>query len=427
MNINSIIVALIATFIFIFVINTFMGIFFDGYRRSTKVVVLSYLFYSILAMINLFILQNFSLSHPLLMGIAYFIISLNYDATMVKRVVAVICLYLLCFAIEIVIVASLILFFLTPLGISSEVLSGNFNLLIPIHVAFYLLCRWLKRFKNIKKDIHLPKFWFITLLTQIIIIVAIFTSMIWLPLTAFLNAVILLAFNLFILFLYNSISEAYEEKLKVALHSQEKQYYLSQSEMMNDSVEQMKAFKHDIRNHLVTLKEYTEKGNLAETLNYFDKLLGDVEANGIYSDTGNIPFDSIINYKFRHAEKDGIKLTLNLSLPQTLHIDTSDIVTILGNLLNNALEAVEKVTDKWIRLDIVFDKGCLFIQIDNSFDGVITYSEEKQYPATLKLVAEHGYGFKNISQSIDNYHGELQTSHTGNVFSAIVFLYVSDK
>lgn len=433
MNIISLIIVLIATFIFICAIKVFMEVFFHKYRKSNKVIILSYSLYVVLMLLYLFVIQNFALAHPLfpifhpaLMISAYFIIARNFVATNLKRLVAALSFYMLVFAIEITVMNSVALFILVPLNLSLDILSWNFVFLLLVHLAVYLFCRWLRRLENIKKDIHLPNFWRMVCLTQLLFIGAIFSVTIWPLMNAFLNALIIFAFNIFILYLYNSIAEAYEEKLKVELHAREKQYYLSQSEMMTESVEQMKAFKHDIRNHLVTLMAYTEQGNSAEALTYFNQLLIDVEANEVYSDTGNIPFDSIINYKLRNAKQDQIKLTLKFSMPQKLQMEASDVIKILGNLLDNALEAVEKVADKWINLDIEFSRGCLFIKIENPFDGVVAYSEITEQVISSKDTNNRGYGLKNVSQAVDHYDGEMRITHDNHIFAVTAILYVND-
>jgi len=429
MSFVSVLIFLIATVIFVFAIHNFMGVFFEKRKTSTKQMLLSYSFYAVLALISTFFLLGHHLFHPLSMGAAYFMISLNFEATMVKRLVSVTSLYLLAATVEVLMMSFLWLFILTPLGVAVESFIGNFDALIKytlvIHLAFYLFTQALKRFKSIKKSLHFPAFWGGVLFVQLTIIVALHTAMFWLPLNTFINGLILLIYNLAIFYLYNTISETYDKNLKIALHVQEKKYYLSQSELMNKSVEQTKAFKHDMRNHLIALRTYVEQGTVSEALHYFDRLLGEIEVDELYSDTGNIPVDSIINYKFKDALKNQIKLNVNLSIPQDLPVETNHLVNVLGNLLDNALEAVEKVTEKWISLDIEFNHGCLFIKIENSFDGHLVYSEENQM-LTSKISDGHGYGLKSIAQTVDVYNGELKMTSTDHVFSVTVLLYASE-
>jgi len=115
----------------------------------------------------------------------------------------------------------------------------------------------------------------------------------------------------------------------------------------------IKKFKRGIvitylRNHLAILKTYAVSDTPKEIENYLDRLLGMIENGDLHSDTGNIAIDSIINYKLLNVKKDEVKLDINLLIPTDISIDATDIVTIFANLLDNALETVEKVNDKII-------------------------------------------------------------------------------
>ncbi|MCL2621064.1 MAG: GHKL domain-containing protein [Defluviitaleaceae bacterium] len=98
--------------------------------------------------------------------------------------------------------------------------------------------------------------------------------------------------------------------------------------------------------------------------------------------------------------------------------------------MDNALDAVSKASEKIIKLDVEFGKGGLFVKVENSFNGEIIYAtdtaEDRKRIASTKNSEEHGYGLRNIQQSIEKYDGYMNTSHTENIFSSIVFLYVDD-
>jgi sensor histidine kinase regulating citrate/malate metabolism len=110
-----------------------------------------------------------------------------------------------------------------------------------------------------------------------------------------------------------------------------------------------------------------------------------------------------------------------LLIPVILNIETADIVTILGNLLDNAVDVVAKTENKMINLDIEYNRGSLFIQINNTFDSVVKYDNE--HIVTLKDSDEHGYGLKNIKRSVEKYNGYVDISHKENIFSVAIILY----
>ncbi|MCL2215863.1 MAG: GHKL domain-containing protein [Defluviitaleaceae bacterium] len=258
------------------------------------------------------------------------------------------------------------------------------------------------------------------------------------------------AFTIF--FLYNHLSKAVENNVKSALHTQEKEYYFTQCRLMQKSVENIKSMRHDMKLHLATARDFISTDKTVEATAYLNGLLGDIEESGVYSNTKNIAFDSIINFKLNNAKQENIKLDIRLLIPPALSIEVADIVTIMGNLLDNALDAVSKVEEKKIKLDIEYSRESLFIQVENTFDGVVkcgnlrskflhqpisaaavrrhglkhdNNADDKRI-ATRKSGGEHGHGLKNIRKSVEKYNGHIDITHDENIFSVTVLLYVDD-
>jgi sensor histidine kinase regulating citrate/malate metabolism len=198
---------------------------------------------------------------------------------------------------------------------------------------------------------------------------------------------------------------------------------------MQESLEKMKSYRHDMKIHLAALKDYTVDNQSAA--DYLNTLLGDIKESEVYCNTGNIAFDSIINFKLNNAGEENIKPEITVSVPAALNIEVTDIVTIIGNLLDNALDAVAKVEEKIIRLNIRFSQGNLFINMDNTFDGKVKYVKdnagEETCITTLKEGDQHGYGLKNIRQSVEKYNGNVEVTHTAKIFSVGLHLCVDDN
>jgi len=298
----------------------------------------------------------------------------------------------------------------------------------------YVISLLFLKVKNIKKisTFFPPMFWISALMISGLSSIGLIMTMVYLhQVIAMIFVIIVLGINVLVLYLQDSLSAAYEDKLKSTLHTQEKEYYFTQCKLMQESVENIKTIRHDMKLHLATTRDFTVRGKANEATDYLDGLLGDIKKKEIYSNTGNTAFDSIINYKLNDAKQENIKLDLRLLIPPTLNIETADIVTILGNLLDNALDAVAKVRDKAIKLDIEYSKESLFIQVENTFDGVVEYEKGKN--GTEKIIAtrkdgdNHGYGLKNIRKSVEKYNGHVDISHDDNVFSIGVLLYVNDN
>ncbi|MCL2367915.1 MAG: GHKL domain-containing protein [Oscillospiraceae bacterium] len=354
------------------------------------------------------------------------VIALNYESVAVKRVAAVAAGHYVMLSTTVINAAFMRhfptawLFEHAPLG------------LLFISLFIYLMALTVfPLFKHIKKtEVNLNKLWFPLIIFPIahtaielfhtINLPAVFVSV---------NVFSTLGFILIFFFLYNIISKVFEDALQSALHAQEREYYFSQCKLMQESVDKMKAYRHDVKLHLAALKEFTADNEAAAE--YLNTLLGDIEESEVYSDTGNIAFDSIINFKLKDVLRDNIDLSVKIFLPPELNIEVADVVTILGNLLDNAFEAVAKVADKRIKLTIEANKGNLFIKLDNSFDGAVNYApgQNGAEPVILsrKEGGNHGYGLRNIQKSVEKYNGQMDITHGDNLFSVVILLYVDGK
>jgi len=439
MNVVAIIGFLVRDLFYVLAAERFMGIFFEKRKISFKTVIWLYISFFVLvnAVYPNFIEHIYSYTYLVTLLIQFFIIvllvfifSLTYEGFMIKKLVATAYICVI-FTVVLWVTIGIVyaLFFIDRPAISFISWHTEILILLIASISAYLLAILLNRFEKIKRNnVAMPKIWTLIILVQaLMVLLLVYVMVTWEYLGfpfIFIVLVILFAANIFILHLYNSFSETYEEKLNAALQAKEKTYYLSQLQLIQKSVEHMKSFKHDIKNHLAILKSYALNDNPQKAIAYADKLLDIVGKGNIHSDTGNLAIDSIINYKLLNAAQEGIKLDINLLIPMDIQVDETDVVTLLGNLLDNALEAVEKVSDKWIKLDIEFNRGLLLIKIENAFDGEALRLDDKKQMMTSKVEDGHGYGLKNITQSIGKYDGDIKIAYTEHIFSVVVCLYV---
>ena len=445
MSLTIVAYSLIYLFVITLSIERMMGVFFSKRRKSLLVTigsyVLFYLYYIVATLSGLSLLTNDSLFLLIVALIAsvsgvamYYIISLNYESSMAKRLIAAICSYLY-------VTISTTTIFLSIVGIDGDfaylatLSNATFIYMIAAGFLTYIVAALLRRYRHIRKNtVSSPVFWIASVVIpifsiSIIVITGIlFASIDPFPQSVAIVFVMLFLINVLTFYLQDTLSAAYEDRLKSALYGQEKEFYFSQIQLMQESVKKVRSVRHDMNFHLATLKDFSVENKVAT--DYINNLLGDIDEGEIYSSTGNIAFDSIINFKLKTAKEDNIKLDLSLFIPSVLNIEIADTVTILGNLLDNAIDAVAKIEDKIIRLDIEFSKSNLHIKIDNSFDGNIKYADgkggEKKRITTLKSGDEHGHGFKNIRKSVEKYNGHIDVTHNDNIFSVGILLYVDD-
>jgi len=355
-----------------------------------------------------------------------FVVSLNYEGTWKRRIVAPVILLGIGMATDIGIMQTFGLAHTAFFG--EHVMHTTVSMAVSTLAAF-MVAFLLGKFKNLRKGINIsPRQLALIVVLPLSSYVLLMLFAVYADMPTFaslLASVIVFGTNVFVFYLHDSLSAAHEEKLKSMLHSKEKEYYVAQCQLMQESAERARSIRHDMKAHLVTLKEFATKNRAGSASEYIDNLLGDIDESKACCETGNLTFDSIINYKLKDIEKSDIKLDMNLQIPPALNVDDADIVTITGNLLDNALEAVAKVEEgKFIKLNIVLDNGALLIKMENAFNGEIKYLDKKdgREIASLKGGCAHGHGLKNIKRSVDKYGGYVKIAHADNVFSAKILL-----
>jgi sensor histidine kinase YesM len=402
-----------------------MGVFFEKRRTNRTIFISSYLLYFVLNSLA-YLLFGMAIVNLITSLFAYSIISLNYESSKLKRVVAVVCSYAYIVAIEVIVSVALT----SQQPALYEVFDMNIHGYLAIGLIAYFASTLLRKFKNIRIGrISSPM-----VLVAIIAIPSVSVISLAIVMTnlqqvhALIVMSIIFGINILVFYLHDTLSVTYQSKLESTLHAQEKEYYYAQCQLMQESVAQVKSIRHDMKMHLATATGFIENDNVQEAEGYLKKLLGNISASEVYSDTGNIALDSIINFKLKNAVEDNVKLEISILAPPVLDVEAVDIVTILGNLLDNALDAVAKVEDKVIRLNVEHVKGNLFIKVENTFDGELKYLSEKsgagEMPATRKEGSEHGHGLANIRRSVEKYSGDLGIAHDGGVFSVSVLLYL---
>ena len=425
MSFNSIVYFLFLI-IYTLAVKKFMNVFFEKRRTTAFVSAIIYSLLPISVMIRLLMaergmpmLESESSEFILVSLPLLFFITLNYEASMLKRIVATLYVLLTLISIGNLVGNLIVNNFIPDDWIVSCTTVCNAISYVILYLSAVLMLKYFKHIR--KKAFDFPAFWGLALLVAINMLSLGFLFQEVVPLIIYLYfAIFTWAANVFlVLFLNNSLSLAHENTLKLELDKQEKEYYFAQCQLMQESAEQVKAIRHDIKSHLATLKDFTTSGSMDDIKSYLSGLVSDIEKSEIFSNTGNIAFDSIINYKLRNVKTDNIKLDLGIAVPPQINIEIVDIVTILGNLLDNALEAVVKANEKMIKVDIKYSKGGLFVKIENSFNG-----EVKNSHTSLKDSTEHGYGLKNVKQSVEKYNGHMKITHTDNIFSVGIFLYV---
>lgn len=240
-----------------------------------------------------------------------------------------------------------------------------------------------------------------------------------------LTGVGLLAVNFFIFWLYNLLSDTlFRQYENEALHWKV-QGYASQIDVMLDSEEKVKALRHDMKHHLGELKAMAAKGKNGEILDYIDDMEEFMGNSGETIMSGNVEIDGVLNYMIKRARSELADVKVQVQLPEAVG-HSFDINVILGNLLENAIEAAAKTEEKRLDVKVRMKQGILRIEVENSFDGRLRQSP--QGLLTTKCKSEyHGIGLKNVQKMVEKYDGSMEICGEGNTFRVSLLLYLGEN
>ena len=183
----------------------------------------------------------------------------------------------------------------------------------------------------------------------------------------------------------------------------------------------MRGWRHDYHNHIQAMLALTDKPQQLRA--YLLKLNSDLTTVDTVIKTGNVMVDAILNSKLSLIQSRQINLHAKAVVPSDLRISEIDLCTVIGNLLDNAMEAClkqERDSERFVRVYIGILKKQLYISVQNSSGQQIKKSG-KTYIST-KNSESHGFGLKRIDRIVAKYDGYINRQNEEGIFATEVLL-----
>ncbi|MDR3288857.1 MAG: GHKL domain-containing protein [Peptococcaceae bacterium] len=410
-----------------YTIYKYMGIFFARRRSERTIELASYGVYFLLIStiyITLAIPTVTLVSNLLL----FCLLTLNYSSTWKTRFMAVVCIYAILLSSEIVPFV-----FIHLLDLNTSLLSSDPEVQLMItHIASnivaYTIMLLMSHFQMIKAAHSIsPLQWLAiflipsgTVFTTIILVFETSSDHFGLILV---SVCILFLINILVFYLYNSLAQSYQDRMERNLLKQQNDAYLKQMRIITQSQEQLKILQHDMKKHMATLQAMIEKDQRQDALRYLQQAFQLSPPLEAHVHSGHAEIDSILNYKISEAQTRNVTVETRLQIPEELSIPVFDLVAILGNLLDNAIEATAQTTgERIIRIRIDLDRSTLYLSVTNPFRGELKGGG--QYRPTTRPDAEgHGYGLTIVRHAVAKYHGTMNITCANQIFQTDILLY----
>ena len=241
------------------------------------------------------------------------------------------------------------------------------------------------------------------------------------PFFVTITSVVILALVILIIWSYDMLTQQYQKAKKSDMLDMKNQVYKNELTILREQEEAVRRMRHDTKNHCLALRELARQGENEKVIKYLQQVLDNVESEHIWMQTGNPEMDGFVNYKFSQAQKLGITCSVDARIPRGLQLNEFDLAGILGNLLDNALEAAQGCTDAWIRLSLSYDKQVLNLLLSNSYQGKLKIRNGRLLTHKWDT-SKHGYGMESMKRSVEKLQGQFMVEHTTDQFTVHVML-----
>lgn len=236
-----------------------------------------------------------------------------------------------------------------------------------------------------------------------------------------LRSAIALIFSVLASLLYKNILELARNRneLNISVCQQAANY-----QEMNQLNEELRVFRHDLKNHMLSLSSLLEKQDISQAREYIAALSETLTATTKIVNTENYIFDAILAEKLEKARARQIQVDREVLIGKQLNIKNSDWSILFGNALDNAIEACERVTDTTPRISIFiqYSGNILQTRISNTAAEKPTMSG-KSLISTKNDPHNHGIGLKNIQAIVKKYNGVIETRYEDGIFTLSFLLF----
>lgn len=183
---------------------------------------------------------------------------------------------------------------------------------------------------------------------------------------------------------------------------------------------QVRTLRHDLRNHLTALRGLVELGEDGKALQYIDRLADSPALRGGKRLCENDAANAVLSAKAEAMGRAGLTADFSVSLSKELPLSDVDLCALLGNALDNAMEAAQQAEDKTVTLRCRESKGLFMLRVENAYAG-----ERSPDLATTKADrSSHGFGLAGMREIAERLGGSLETRAAGGRFQLVVCLPV---
>ena len=194
-----------------------------------------------------------------------------------------------------------------------------------------------------------------------------------------------------------------------------------QYNMITEKIEKTRKSRHDIHHHINVVYQLAKENKIEQLIEYLEEYnkIDSTKEPMVYCNNSTV--DAILNHYILLAKDNGIEVHLNVALPEELKIRDTDLCIVIGNLLENAIEASEKEENKRIKLRINRSNEYICMLVSNLYNGEIKKGHSG-YCSRKREFKDTGIGLSSVSAVVEKYDGRMEIDHTNGEFNVFIMM-----
>lgn len=220
--------------------------------------------------------------------------------------------------------------------------------------------------------------------------------------------------------IYRRFIDLAEENIHTQVLLEQNKMTADYSEQIETNLKELHSLRHDIRNHLITIDGYASQERYNSIHEYISKITNSYTDIPLF-DTPSEVVSALLNAKHQVARQNNIQFSIDWDFAY-IHIDDFSIITILGNLIDNAITAAAKCKNGNISLELIQSGSYLKLHMRNNHTESIQEKNGEFKTTKAEDRTLHGLGIKNIRSTVEQLNGQIDITYTEDIFDVDILV-----
>ncbi len=237
-----------------------------------------------------------------------------------------------------------------------------------------------------------------------------------------LVSIIMICFTFLNFYMIKNISNNYALQKENLVANKEKEIYRLEIANSERYIREVTTIKHNIKNQLLCIETLIDEQNYTEAKKVCNNINDNIKITAHMYKTGNVYLDAILNIVYAKAKENKINLIVNCNT-NLRFIDCDDLLILIGNLVDNAIEALSNEQRKEVKIDI-FEKGAYAILNIQNYCSRSVLKTNPNLVTTKNDVKNHGFGLNSVKRIVEKYGGDIVFYEESNYFFVNIMLEI---